>query len=343
MSKKTIGALLLTPAILAVVCLPVYAQTVGDTFIDTSEWVQSSSPIRVNGEARGYITETIVRGYRGPSYDRYYDSAPANSATEFSDQSKIQPVVYESSPSNSTSLEPTLRPTPDPVVQATNFQARQAGAPLTQTQNPYRNAQTERSVNIQATHSVYQSNLRGFSNQGQETPAFNSTLSTGDSTRPVFQTSYTQQPVYPVNQFQYGQSYSYPAPYAGSTPYYTNSFVQTQFATPPASNVGAIRNCCDPIYTQTQFVTPQPNTGAGTLRTYPQYNQNPYNQNLNSQNPYPNSGFGISQPYIRDTWVPMIPLRSMPYGTYLGQGIVGQPVAYVNGEPVRNFLRYIFP
>jgi hypothetical protein len=27
----------------------------------------------------------------------------------------------------------------------------------------------------------------------------------------------------------------------------------------------------------------------------------------------------------------------------LGRGIVGQPVAYVPGEPIRNFMRYIFP
>jgi hypothetical protein len=27
----------------------------------------------------------------------------------------------------------------------------------------------------------------------------------------------------------------------------------------------------------------------------------------------------------------------------LGRGIVGQPTAYVNGQPIRNFLRYIFP
>jgi len=28
---------------------------------------------------------------------------------------------------------------------------------------------------------------------------------------------------------------------------------------------------------------------------------------------------------------------------YLGRGIIGQPTAYVDGQPVRNFLRYIFP
>ena len=28
---------------------------------------------------------------------------------------------------------------------------------------------------------------------------------------------------------------------------------------------------------------------------------------------------------------------------HLGRGILGQPTAYVDGQPVRNFFRYIFP
>ena len=40
---------------------------------------------------------------------------------------------------------------------------------------------------------------------------------------------------------------------------------------------------------------------------------------------------------------PVIPFRNMSPGTYLGQGIVGQPTAYVDGQPIRNLLRYIFP
>ena len=36
-------------------------------------------------------------------------------------------------------------------------------------------------------------------------------------------------------------------------------------------------------------------------------------------------------------------LQNLPPGTYLGQGIIGQPTAYVDGQPVRNLFRYIFP
>jgi hypothetical protein len=35
--------------------------------------------------------------------------------------------------------------------------------------------------------------------------------------------------------------------------------------------------------------------------------------------------------------------NGLPPGTYLGQGIIGQPKAYVDGQPVRNFFRYVFP
>jgi hypothetical protein len=33
--------------------------------------------------------------------------------------------------------------------------------------------------------------------------------------------------------------------------------------------------------------------------------------------------------------------RSLPAGTYIGQGWLGQPKAYVNSQPFRNFLRYL--
>lgn len=45
----------------------------------------------------------------------------------------------------------------------------------------------------------------------------------------------------------------------------------------------------------------------------------------------------------RVNFTPLISLRNLPPGTYLGQGIIGQPKAYVDGEPVRNLFRYILP
>lgn len=42
-------------------------------------------------------------------------------------------------------------------------------------------------------------------------------------------------------------------------------------------------------------------------------------------------------------YAPTLKLQNMPIGTYYGQGIIGQPTAYVDGQPVRNLLRYISP
>ena len=40
---------------------------------------------------------------------------------------------------------------------------------------------------------------------------------------------------------------------------------------------------------------------------------------------------------------PLFPILRMPSGSYLGQGLIGQPEAYVNNQPVRNFFRYLLP
>ena len=40
---------------------------------------------------------------------------------------------------------------------------------------------------------------------------------------------------------------------------------------------------------------------------------------------------------------PLLPLLRMPQGSYLGQGVIGQPEAYVNNQPLRNFFRYLLP
>lgn len=39
----------------------------------------------------------------------------------------------------------------------------------------------------------------------------------------------------------------------------------------------------------------------------------------------------------------VLPFRNMPPGAYLGQGLIGQPTAYVDGQPLRNLLRYVAP
>ena len=74
-------------------------------------------------------------------------------------------------------------------------------------------------------------------------------------------------------------------------------------------------------YTAYQF---QPNVGT------PQFGAN--------NNPWWSSFLTGSGQYT-----PLIQFRNMPPGTYLGQGLIGQPTAYVDGQPIRNLLRYVSP
>ncbi len=46
-------------------------------------------------------------------------------------------------------------------------------------------------------------------------------------------------------------------------------------------------------------------------------------------------------PANRTNYSPLLSLRNLPPGTYIGQGILGQPKAYIDGEPIRNLLRYM--
>lgn len=45
----------------------------------------------------------------------------------------------------------------------------------------------------------------------------------------------------------------------------------------------------------------------------------------------------------RVNYQPLLRFQNLPPGTYMGQGMIGQPTAYVDGQPIRNLLRYIFP
>lgn len=51
-------------------------------------------------------------------------------------------------------------------------------------------------------------------------------------------------------------------------------------------------------------------------------------------------------PYVQTKgvpWRPIFNIRSLPSNVVVGQGLIGQPVAYVPNQPVRNFFRYISP
>ena len=51
-----------------------------------------------------------------------------------------------------------------------------------------------------------------------------------------------------------------------------------------------------------------------------------------------------SMPYGKSSgYRPLLGFGQNSYDPFLGRGIIGQPVAFVDGQPVRNFIRYIFP
>lgn len=327
-----------------------------EPFIDTSEWVQSTSPFGDTYD-RNYITETIVRGYRGPGSDRSIQPTYRDEALEFSKESKIEPIRYADVPTqsgglrnnlstsvnNSANQEPMLRPIPDASINGPSDifpTPSQSGHSQLYAANGYGQGYTQPGYASQATYAqpgyaqpAYQPN--NFSSQTAQRNAF-------------VQTPYTQQPYQPQSYFASNVTSASPSPYQNSSAVggYPVNYVPAQYApqpnapqqfnpspynpAPQYAYTSMLTNCCDPVYQPTQFTTPNVNPNPNALQTYPQYRA-------------PNYGFGGTQPYQRTTWVPVIPLRSMPYGTYLGQGIVGQPVAYVDGEPVRNFLRYVFP
>lgn len=56
----------------------------------------------------------------------------------------------------------------------------------------------------------------------------------------------------------------------------------------------------------------------------------------------PNQAPGLYSPN-NSGFRPLLGFGQDRYNVQLGRGIIGQPVAYVPGQPFRNFLRYIFP
>jgi hypothetical protein len=54
---------------------------------------------------------------------------------------------------------------------------------------------------------------------------------------------------------------------------------------------------------------------------------------------------GVAPAYYSENggFRPLISLGQENYNVQLGRGIVGQPTAYVPGQTIRNFFRYLFP
>jgi hypothetical protein len=101
----------------------------------------------------------------------------------------------------------------------------------------------------------------------------------------------------------------------------------------------------------------QPNpTCQAPQPTFQQQGFPPQGYGVAGQGGYPlQAGLGVPQfnqtggnwwsPFITGSgyYTPLLNFRNMPQGTYLGQGLIGQPTAYVDSQPFRNLLRYVSP
>ncbi|QDU94235.1 hypothetical protein [Lignipirellula cremea] len=54
-------------------------------------------------------------------------------------------------------------------------------------------------------------------------------------------------------------------------------------------------------------------------------------------------GYGVAAVPPPNAYKPLIALRPYPCEAYVGQGLLGQPKAYMPSQPIRNFFRYILP
>lgn len=103
----------------------------------------------------------------------------------------------------------------------------------------------------------------------------------------------------------------------------------------PAAANNNNSNCCCVPYANAGYLVP-PNPGY----TGYQFQPNIGTPQLNRTNaPFGSLLAGSG----RTAYTPLIQFRNMPPGTYLGQGVIGQPTAYVDGQPIRNLIRYVSP
>ena len=158
----------------------------------------------------------------------------------------------------------------------------------------------------------------------------------------------------------------------------TTAYRQTAYQAPVAR---VAQNCCQPIANpttagfQAAFQAPAINPNVGQGLTVPPLNIQAQGQVAQFQQPAFNNQFAQQQaaccggyqygnqfgnigtpqfgaqgarwwtPFVTGSGVyqPLLNIVQPNPGTYLGQGIIGQPTAYVNGQPIRNLLRYVAP
>lgn len=122
--------------------------------------------------------------------------------------------------------------------------------------------------------------------------------------------------------------------YAAPTPTYprnTGLVNSSPFVSDPPCQFDASYMVSPTVYRQaTGCDTPSRGTGV------PYAGGSPFAYVPPTMMPYPSMG-------NNGGFRPLIGFGQNAYNAQVGRGIIGQPTAYVNGQPIRNFLRYIFP
>ena len=115
------------------------------------------------------------------------------------------------------------------------------------------------------------------------------------------------------------------SPYVNSSPFVSNAPRQFDARNMVACNAyrQSVDPCAQPCRSNPNGYAPAPYATGGSPFSYVPPTYMPYGKT---------SGFR-----------PLIGFGQDSYDPFLGRGIVGQPVAYVDGQPVRNFIRYLFP
>ena len=146
--------------------------------------------------------------------------------------------------------------------------------------------------------------------------------------------------VNPLANFNGFQGFGAQPQAANTVPALNIQFPQTAVGNNTNSNCCCVpqANCC---------CTPQPTAAANNFNAF-QFQQGIGTPQLNHNNrPFCSlfSGLGSGGRFGTATGSinPMIQFRNNPPGTYLGQGLIGQPTAYVDGQPFRNLFRYVTP
>ena len=369
----------ISSAILLCISSSVSAQVVGnrppavDTSTGTGDFITASSPLPDGGA----ITSTVYGGTNasGPNYfienaiPQTYAPAPGYQAYQQppygygaygygyqTPQYGYQTPQYGYQPAPYGYQPPNYGYQPQPYQQAYNpYPPRYAAAPNGYGNQVWANPQNQQRQPQQDSQQRPQERFAqaNWPNPGNVRPPQNTERQSQAPNNSGQQLNYQLQPRSPVQQAAFQQS-------NGQSFQNNLNGLQWRTASRTAFQTGNPACCGQPQVgfqppTQLGYQNPNPNpygaSGAGygfnraPVGGYgyappptPGYGYAGYGQQQRSPYGYGTNPYGYGQP-----WRPLIPLRQIPPGVYVGQGIIGQPVAFVNGEPVRNFLRYIFP